>query len=121
MRGLGGAAGEKGLNMIEVTDQVLDAMVKAIVDEVAPERIILFGSRARGQAQPDSDVDLVVIEKENFGPDHSRSRETARIRQALRPFRVAKDVLVFSEDELEKWRHAINHILFDAVHEGRPL
>jgi uncharacterized protein len=107
--------------MIEVTDEVLRAMVQAIVDEVAPERIILFGSRARGQAQPDSDVDLVVIEKENFGPDRNRSLEIDRINRALRSFRVPSDVLVFSEAELDKWRHAVNHVLYDAIHEGRPL
>ena len=107
--------------MIEVTDQVLRDMVKAIVEEVAPERIILFGSRARGQAPPDSDVDLVIIEKEPFGPLRSRRQEIARIRRALHPFRIPKDILVFSQDELDKWRHAINHVLYDAVHEGKHL
>ena len=42
-------------------------MVKAIVDEVAPEQVILFGSRARGDTTADSDVDLVVVEAAPFG------------------------------------------------------
>jgi predicted nucleotidyltransferase len=107
--------------MIELTEQVLNEMVEAIVAEVAPEKIILFGSRARGRAGPGSDVDLVVIEKESFGPHRSRSQELDRINRVLEPFRGAKDVLVFSEDELEKWKHAINHVLADVVREGRPL
>jgi uncharacterized protein len=107
--------------MIEVTDQVLREMVQAIVDEVAPERVILFGSRARGQAQPDSDVDLVVIEKEQFGPDRSRREEIDRIYRALARFLVPNDVLVFSQDELDIWKHAINHVLADVVREGKPL
>ncbi len=52
--------------MIEVTDEVLDAMVRAIVDAVDPEQVWLFGSRARGQAGPESDVDLLVVEREPF-------------------------------------------------------
>ena len=44
--------------MVPVTDALLDQMVQAIVAEVDPEQVILFGSRARGDAREDSDVDL---------------------------------------------------------------
>ena len=47
--------------MIHVTDALLDRMVRAIVAEVDPEQVILFGSRARGDAREDSDVDLIVV------------------------------------------------------------
>ena len=46
--------------MIPVTDGLLGEMVQAIVDEVDPEQVILFGSRARGDEREDSDVDLLV-------------------------------------------------------------
>ncbi len=52
--------------MIPVTQNLLDQMVRAIVDEVEPEQVILFGSRARGDARSDSDVDLIVVESESF-------------------------------------------------------
>ena len=55
--------------MAPVTDALLDQMVQAIVAEVDPEQVILFGSRARGDAREDSDVDLVVVEAEPFGKD----------------------------------------------------
>lgn len=48
-------------------EHVLQEMVNVIIAEVDPEQIILFGSRARGEARPDSDVDLLVIEREPFG------------------------------------------------------
>ena len=48
--------------MTQVTDTLLQQMVKTIVAEVDPEHVILFGSRARGDATVDSDVDLVVVE-----------------------------------------------------------
>ena len=52
--------------MTEKTDALLDRMVQAIVDEVAPEQVILFGSRARGETTAGSDVDLVVVEAAPF-------------------------------------------------------
>ncbi|MBL7141212.1 MAG: nucleotidyltransferase domain-containing protein, partial [Planctomycetes bacterium] len=58
--------------MVAVTEEMLQQLVEAIVREVAPEEIYLFGSRARGQAEPDSDVDLLVVEREPFGPQRSR-------------------------------------------------
>jgi len=65
--------------MIEVTDEVLADMVQAIVREVDPERIYLFGSRARGDAREDSDIDLLIVESEPFGPGRSRFEELNRI------------------------------------------
>ena len=54
--------------MARVDDALLRRMTAAIVEAADPERVILFGSRARGDAGPDSDVDLVVVEAEPFGP-----------------------------------------------------
>ena len=105
--------------MIEVTDQVLDEMVKAIVREVDPEQVWLFGSRARGQAGPDSDVDLLIVEREPFGPERSRLAEITRVFDALRDFPLALDVLMYSREELEKWRHSLNHIAAQCLREGR--
>jgi hypothetical protein len=49
-----------------IDEPLLQDIVDAIVQEVDPETIILFGSRARGDALPDSDVDLLIVEKEPF-------------------------------------------------------
>ena len=107
--------------MIEMNEQVLAEMVQAIVREVDPEQVILFGSCLRGQMTRDSDVDLMIIEREPFSGNHSRWRELERIRRALSPFRVPKDVLVFSVEEVEKWRNSLNHIIATTLREGRPL
>jgi predicted nucleotidyltransferase len=107
--------------MIDVTDQILGEMARAIVREADPQKIILFGSRGRGTAIAGSDVDLVVVSRNGFGPDRSRRRELARIRQALSPFRVAKDILVFSPEEVEKWKDSLNHVLAEALREGKLL
>ena len=107
--------------MITVTEEVLKQMVQAIVREVDPEEIWLFGSRARGEAGPDSDVDLLVVEREPFGPERSRLAEITRVYDALRDFPLALDVLIYSREELEKWRDSLNHITARCWREGRRL
>jgi predicted nucleotidyltransferase len=107
--------------MITVTEEVLKDMVQAIVREVDPEEIWLFGSRARGEAGPDSDVDLLVVEREPFGPQRVRLAEMTRIRRALAGFRISKDILVFSKDEVAYWRDSLNHITARCWREGRVL
>ena len=107
--------------MIPVTDDLLDRMVRAIVAEVDPEQVILFGSRARGDAREDSDVDLVVVEAEPFGQARSRRRESTRILLALFDFEVPIDILLYSRDEIAYWRDSLNHVLARAVREGRVL
>ncbi len=107
--------------MVSLPEQLIDQMVQAIVEEVGPQRIYLFGSCARGSYTADSDVDLLIVEDHRFGPGCNRWSELKRIRKALRPFRVPKDVLVYSRDEFEKWEDSINHVVAHAVREGKLL
>ena len=107
--------------MIQVTDEVLDRMVRAIVEAVDPEQVILFGSRARGDAREESDVDLVVVESEPFGKTRSRRLEAVRLWRALSGFLVPKDILVYSRDEVASWRDSLNHVLAQALREGKVL
>jgi len=101
--------------------EVLRQMVDIIVREADPEAIILFGSRARGDAGADSDVDLLIIEREPFGPGRSRIQEAARLYQALGDMPVSKDLLVYSRKEFQRWKEALNHVVANAVREGRLL
>ncbi|MCY3830301.1 MAG: nucleotidyltransferase domain-containing protein [Rhodospirillaceae bacterium] len=107
--------------MAHVDEALLQRMTAAIVDEADPERVILFGSRARGDAGPDSDVDLIVIEAEPFGPGRDRRAEAVRLWRALSGFRVPKDILVYSRDEVDYWRDSLNHVLARALREGTVL
>lgn len=100
---------------------LLRQMVETIVSEVAPETIILFGSRARGDARPDSDVDLLIVETEPFSPQRSRRKEAARLYMALRGMAVSKDILLYSRDEFERWKNSLNHVVGRAHREGRVL
>ena len=104
-----------------VTDALLDRMVRAIVDEVNPEQIILFGSRGRGDARRNSDVDLIVVEAESFGPERSRRKEMVRLHHALAGFHIPTDILVYSHEDVAYWRDSLNHVLARALREGKVL
>ena len=107
--------------MTRVTDTLIGQMVQAIVDEVDPEQVILFGSRGRGDERQDSDVDLVVVEAEPFGPERSRHKEMVRLYHAVAGFPVPADVLVYSRDDVDYWRDSLNHVLARALREGKVL
>ncbi|MBF0179758.1 MAG: nucleotidyltransferase domain-containing protein [Magnetococcales bacterium] len=104
-----------------VTEEMLREMVRVIVREVDPERIVLFGSRIALDAHPESDLDLLVIEDGAFGPARSRRAEAVRIWSALRRFRVPKDILVFSSDEAQRLATVFGHVVYRAMREGRTL
>ena len=107
--------------MVPVTDELQEEMVRAIVEEVDPEQVILFGSRAREDALDHSDVDLIVVEAEPFGPERSRIREASRLYKAASEFGVSKDILVFTLAEVDYWRDSLNHVLARALREGKGL
>ncbi|MHB8767347.1 MAG: nucleotidyltransferase domain-containing protein [Deferrisomatales bacterium] len=102
-------------------DPLLGPMVRAIVEEVDPAQVILFGSRARQEHGAASDVDLLVVEDQAFGPGRSRRAEATRLYRRLAGSKVAKDIVVVSRDEVEKWRGSVNHVIAVALREGRLL
>ncbi len=104
-----------------VTDAVIAEMVETLVMEADPEQVILFGSRGRGDARADSDVDLIVVEAEPFGPGRDRVKEMARLYKALAGFLVPADILVYSREDVEYWRDSLNHVLARALREGRVV
>jgi len=81
----------------------------------AGSKIILFGSHARGDAGPDSDLDFLVIEPKVL--DHRR--EMVRLHHVLQSLRVPADVLVTTAAIFEEWRDTPGTVLYEAAKEGR--
>ena len=104
-----------------MNDALLRQMTDSIVEAVDPQLVILFGSHARGDATPDSDIDLLIVESTPFAPNRDRRAEEARLWRTLAKFHVAKDILVYSRDEAERWRGSRNHVLARALREGKVL
>lgn len=92
-------------------------MVRLIVKQFHPDKIILFGSRARGDAGPDSDVDLLVVMEANG----AKRAKQVEIRVALRDIPVPKDITVTTPADFE-WRHKlVGTIEYPAAREGKVL
>jgi len=82
-----------------------------------PVKVILFGSYARGDASEDSDLDLLVVEKEIPDP----TGEYVRLREAIGAVGFGVDLLVFSEAEFERRRDWCSTPVYWAIREGRVL
>lgn len=96
---------------------IQQAAERLVASARTPLKVILFGSYARGDASEDSDLDLLVVEKEVPDP----TGEYLRLREALGPIGVGVDLLVYSEAEFERRRDWCSTPVYWAVREGRGL
>lgn len=104
-----------------MSNEVLNNIVDDIVKRVNPTKVILFGSTARGETNTDSDLDLLIIEKEKFSKERSRRKELKSIRQLLMKYKIPKDILLYDEEEVEYWKDSSNHIISRCLKEGKTL
>lgn len=101
-----------------ITEQALmDEIVRRIVATVHPHKIVLFGSRARGEAKPGSDIDLLVI-ADSQEPRYRRSRP---LYGALSDIMFPMDIVVYTPEEVEEWSQVKQAFVTTAVREGKPL
>jgi predicted nucleotidyltransferase len=98
-------------------EDVLAEIVRRIVRVAAPERIILFGSAARGEAGPGSDLDLLVIKPGQY----HRGRLTEEIYVSLIGAGQAVDVVVVTPEDVERYRDALGLVIAPALREGREI
>ncbi|MBF0295471.1 MAG: nucleotidyltransferase domain-containing protein [Magnetococcales bacterium] len=92
-----------------------------IVHEADPERVILFGSRARGEDREDSDMDLLVVASEETIRQHGRRRLLARFWSIMGRMPISFDFLLFSPAEIAHWQNSVNHVVCRAVREGKVV
>jgi len=100
-----------------LTPDLLGKIVTRILAIGAPQRIVLFGSRARGDARPDSDLDLLIVEESHL----PRYRRAPRYLRALVGLFPAKDVVVWTPAEVDAWRNVPHAFITTALREGRTL
>ncbi len=96
---------------------LLEEITRRIRTATIPEKIILFGSHVRGEAGPDSDLDLLVVVS---GVTHTR-QESTHIRRALRGLLVPVDVIVATPEQIAQYRDTIGLIYEPALREGKVL
>ena len=104
-----------------MTPQDVDHRVREIaariVAEFSPSLVLLFGSRARGDARPDSDVDLIVVWKDENPPP----RRAAAVRLAIGRVGLPMDLAVATPSEFARFKEWRGHVFHSATREGVVL
>ena len=101
---------------MQVVDENLIAEAARRLAAAAPEaQVILFGSHARGDARPGSDVDFLVVEPEVA----NEAKESVRLHRTLRDLRVPADVIVVSRDYAERRKEVPGCLVHAALSQGR--
>ncbi|MBI3245900.1 MAG: nucleotidyltransferase domain-containing protein [Deltaproteobacteria bacterium] len=103
--------------MAKVSQEVLDAIVQRIVEVAHPERIILFGSAARGEMRLHSDVDVLVVKSGAF----DQSQLLGDIYMNLHGVGQAVDVVLVTPEQVERYRNTHCLIIAPALREGREI
>jgi predicted nucleotidyltransferase len=105
-----------------VVDEPLLRTIAAEIEAAIPgAQVRLFGSRARGTARPDSDLDLLVTVPDGWLDSHSRLEETDALGWKLAHHRLPIELLLFSASEVEQRRHGRNNVIAEAFRYGRRL
>ena len=105
------------LDYPQVTEELLQEVVRRVLAVGTPDKIVLFGSCARGDARGDSDLDLLIIEASDL-PRYKRSSCYLRALVGLFP---AKDVVVWTPEEVEAWSEVPHAFITAALREGKTL
>jgi uncharacterized protein len=103
--------------MLKITHETIQTMVARIADQFHPDKVILFGSYARGNPTADSDVDLLVI----MNYPGRRLELLQMIRQSLQDIPTPKDIIIRTPEEVEKYGRYIGTVLYPALKEGQVM
>ena len=98
-------------------DLLVQQIVSRIVAASRPEKVVLFGSRARGEELAESDYDLLVIKKS----DEPRYRRAVPLYEALVGLLANVDIMVYTPEEVSEWSNVPEAFVTTAIREGRVL
>ena len=102
---------------MDTSDPLIREMTARICRAVDPERIVLFGSRARGDSSRASDYDLLIVAPSEL----PRWKRTAPLYRPLSGLGVPKDILWWTPQEVEEWRTVRSHFINAVLREGKVL
>lgn len=94
-----------------------ERLVRKIVEEFEPERILIFGSYASGQAGPDSDLDIVIIKESGDRPMLRRRK----VLELLKGSGIPKDIFVLTPGEFEEDKDEAGTVAYEANHFGKVV
>ncbi len=95
----------------------IQEIVDRIVERFHPEKIILFGSYASGDATEDSDMDLLIVAETDLPP----REQFPAVRRVLNDYPVAFDIVIETPEEYRRRRSVVNHIVYFADKYGKVV
>jgi predicted nucleotidyltransferase len=100
-----------------IEPSILRDVIRRVVEAAQPDKIVLFGSAARGKMRADSDLDLLVIKGGKF----NRWRVTTAIYRKLIGADAPVDVVLVTPDEVDRYRHTHCLVICPALKDGRVV
>jgi len=98
-------------------DKIIDRIVHRIIATAQPRKIILFGSAVRGEMGPESDLDLLVV----VAAGQHRRKTAQKIYRNLVGIGFAADIVVVTEEDIEKYKDHVGMVIQPALQTGRLL
>jgi predicted nucleotidyltransferase len=111
-----GKCGTEGATRLVPMNQI-EELGRKIGEEFGAEKVILFGSYARGTASAESDVNLLVVAQTSLPPQE----RYGAVRRLLADSPAGFDIVVQTPEEYDRWRSVVNHIVYFADKYGRVL
>jgi predicted nucleotidyltransferase len=107
----------KTQRLTSLGDDLVQDIVQCIAETAQPGKLNLFGSRARGNARPDSDLDVLVIKQS----DEPGYRRDTPLYLALAGLNAPVDFMVYTPEEVREWRAVSQAFITTAVREGKVV
>jgi predicted nucleotidyltransferase len=98
-----------------IKEKEISKLVNTIASKYHPQKIILFGSYAKGNANDNSDIDLLIIKDDKL-PKIERNRV---VRGFINDYDLPVDIIVKSSDEFDKYKNIIGHVAYSANKYGK--
>ena len=103
--------------MKTLSPEIIEEIVKRVTSAVHPLRVVLFGSAARGEMGPESDVDLLIVVQDGT----SRRDASRKAFRALSGLGIPKDVIVVTESDVKEFGENPSLVIKPALEEGREV
>ena len=98
---------------------LIQKITEIIINEYKPDKVILFGSRARGDDRPDSDIDILIVSDEE--KNLPRYKRGLQVRVKLSGIQIPKDILFYTHEDFSKWQNVRQSFVSTVIREGVVL
>ncbi len=102
-----------------VQDDKINLIKNIIIEKLNPEKIILFGSYAKGVQDENSDLDILIVIKDSNEPRFKRARGIRKNLWGITD--IPKDILIYTSDEINYWLKIPFSFIYTIINEGKKI